>query len=105
MWAERELRRNSADQDPRFEGLPKSHGVGDQDALAGLAERLAGGVQLVGDEIHGGGVADVDPFVARHCLAELAFHEEQAVGEAGRAVGNQDSAGGVEHLDLGARER
>ena len=62
---------------------------------------LAGGVQLVGDEIHGGGVADVDPFVARHGLAQLAPHEEEAVSEAGGAVRNQDSAGGVEHLDLG----
>ena len=89
-----------ADQDPRFEGLAEAHCVCDQDALPRLAERLARRLQLVGDEVHGGGVADVDPFVTRRGLPEVAFHEEQAVGEAGGAVGDQRGLRGVEDLDL-----
>ena len=88
-----------ADQDPRFEGLAEPHRIGDQDALARLAECLAGGLQLVGDGVHGGRVADVDAFVARRGLPQVAFHEEQAVGEAGRAVGDQRGLRGVQHLD------
>ena len=89
-----------ADQHSRFEGLAEPHRVGDEDALARLAKRLAGGLQLVANGIHGGGVADVEPFVARRGLPQVAFHEEQAVGEAGRAVADQGRFRGVQHLDL-----
>ena len=89
-----------AHQDARFQGLAEPHRVGDEDALARLAKRLAGGVELVGHQVHRRPVAQVDALVARDGLAKLALHPEPAVREAGGGVGDEPGFGGVQHPEV-----
>ena len=89
-----------AHQDARLQGLAEPHRVGDEDALARLAERLAGGVELVGHQVHRRPVAHVDALVARDGLAKLALHPEPAVREAGGGVGDEPGFGGVQHPEV-----
>ena len=93
-------RNQFADQDAGLERLPQPDGVCDQDALAGLAQRLAGRFQLVVHRVHGAEVAHVDARVAGDGLAQQALHVQAAVGELGRRVGHEARAGRVQHFDL-----
>ena len=90
-----------AHQDPGFQGLAKADCIGDQDALAGPRKREARRVELIGNEIHGGRVPNVNVRVVRHGLTKLALHVEDAVGELGGLVGNELRLRRVEHLDGG----
>ena len=42
----------------------------------------------------------MNPVIARHGLAKLAFHVEDAVRELGGGVGHEPRFGGVKHLDV-----
>ena len=90
-----------AHEDAGFERLSESYGVGDEDPLAGPGEGETSRIELIGDEVHGRGVPDMDVRVARYGLAKLALHVEDAVGELGRLVGNEPRVRRVEHLDGG----
>ena len=59
---------SSLTKDAGFEGLAETYGVGDEDPLAGPREGETSRVELIGDEIHGGGVPDVNLRVVRHGL-------------------------------------
>lgn len=88
-------------QDPRFERLSESYGVGDEDPLARPREGETSRVELIGDEIHGGGVPDVNLRVVRHGLSKLALHVEDAVPELRGGVGNELRFRRIEHFDGG----
>jgi hypothetical protein len=44
-------------QNPRFHGLTQTDRIGDQDTGARLAQRLKGGIELVGHQVHDTSVA------------------------------------------------
>ena len=89
-----------ADEDARLQRLSQPHGVGDQDALPGLAQRLPGRLELVVHRIHRRPLGDVEPLVVRDRLPELALQVEPAVREAGRRVRHQPGLGGIQDLDV-----
>ena len=89
-----------ADEDARLQRLPQPHGVGDQDALPRLAQRLPGRLELIGHRIHRRHLGDVEPLVVRDRLPELALQVEPTVREAGRRVRHEPGLGGIQHLDV-----
>ena len=89
------------DEDARLQGLPQPYGVSDENALARLAERLPGRLELVCRRVHRRAVRYVDALVVRDRLPKLALQVQPAVREAGRAVRHQPGLGGIEHLDVG----
>ena len=84
---------------PASSVFPQTHRVGNQDALTRAGKRLACRIELIRNEVHCGGVPDVDAVVVRHGLAKLALHVEKAVGKLGGRVGNELGPGRVQHLN------
>jgi hypothetical protein len=68
------------DEHTRFERLAEPHAVGNQDALAVLPEGLQGGIELVGHQVHGRAVPDIEALVVGHLRAQVALDMEQARG-------------------------
>ena len=75
-----------ANQNAGFEGFTQTHGIGNQNALARLAQRLAGRLELVGQQVKGGVLAGVDAVVGGDGIA----HQGVQIQAAGAVL-----AGGV----------
>ncbi len=88
-------------EDAGFEGFTEAYGIGDEDAGAGLGEALEGGVELVGDEIHDGAVAEMNGLVVGDGAAELAFEIEEGGIEVGGGIEDEFGFGRVEDGDIG----
>ena len=67
--------------------------------MPGLRQRPERGIELKGQQVHGGAVADMDTGVGRWHAAELTLNEEEAVLVAGARVSNEPRLNGVERLD------
>ena len=89
-----------AHQDAGLQGLAETDRIRDQDALSGPGEGLTGRIELIGHEVHGGLVADVDVAVVGDGGAKLALHVQEAVREPREAVGHEARQCRVQHLDL-----
>jgi len=86
-------------EDAGFEGFAKADGIGDEDAGARLGEALEGRIELVGDEVHDGAVAQADELIVGDGAAEVAFEVEESGVEVGGGVGDEFSGGRVEDGD------
>ena len=86
-------------QDAGFQRFAQAHRVGNQDARAGLFQRLESWVELIGNQVHHAPVAQVNLVVVGHAAPAQALQVQHG-GVVGRAgVGHQFGLGGVEYLD------
>ena len=86
-------------QDAGFQRFAQAHRVGNQDAGAGLLERLQGRVELVRHQVHHAAVAQVNLVVVGHAAPAQALQVQHGGVVGGTAIGHQLRLGGVEHLD------
>ncbi len=89
-----------AEEDARLERLPEPDGVGDEDPLPRLLERLDRGVELVGHGVHGGPVPYVEVRVGGRRLPKEALDVEPRGPVRARRVRHERGLGRVEHLDV-----
>jgi hypothetical protein len=86
-------------QNAGLHGLSQAHRIGNQDTAARLSQRLQGGLQLVGFEIHYGAMAEVNLRIVRHGAAALALEVEQYGVEHRTGVSDQLRLGGIEDFN------
>jgi hypothetical protein len=66
-----------------LDGLAEANRIGQQDAVADLAERLQGGVELIGKDVDGGAVANPEVGIRGRRLPEEAFQVKAGFGKSG----------------------
>jgi hypothetical protein len=95
-------------EDRRLEGFAKTHCVGDQQPGARLAQALDSRIELIGNKVHDGPVAEPQPVVIGKASPHGALQEQQRGIEGIAAVCHQLGPGGVEYrnviLELGKKE-
>ena len=86
-------------QDAGFQGFTQAYRVCNQDALAVLFQRLQGRFQLVGHQVHGRFVAQVNAVIRGHNLAQLGFNKQAAFFKTGTLVLFEPGFRRVQHAD------
>ncbi len=89
--------------------LAQTDRIGDQNTGARLAQRLKGGIELVGHQVHDTAVAQMNLLVIGDAAAALAFQVKDGGVVGGTVVGYQLCFCGVENFDvffqLGQKQR
>ncbi len=86
-------------QDACLQGLAKTDGIGDEDSLARLGERLLRRNELVRQGVHGGLVADMNPRISRRCGAQQTLDKQVRFCCSCRGVGNETGSHWIDRRD------
>ena len=87
------------EQDAALNGFAEADGVGDEDALTRLLKRKAGGIELIGQQVHRTAMAKGQPLVRRNALAQERFEEQPGVAVIRGRVVNRRGGFRVNQLD------